>query len=126
MKKAAAVIFAGIFVVMACGLASANEGKEKGKWQEKKVEKMTKDLGLNTDQQGKVSAILKDNSDKIEAETQKYMDAKKAIRDAEDQQIMAVLTPEQAQKYLKEQAEHKEKMDKKMKKWEKKEGKAEK
>jgi len=126
MKKAVAVVCAGILVVMACGLVSADQGKEKSKWQEKRIEKMAKDLNLTADQKEKVSAIWKENGDKRDAEMQKNRDAMKAIKDDEDQQIKALLTPEQSQKYEKQQAERKEKMDKKMKKWDKKECKAEK
>jgi len=116
MKRAVAILCAGILIVTAYGLMSAKDDKDAGKWQEKKIEKMSKDLNLTAEQKDKLAAIMKENDEKIKAEWQKCQEAVKVIREGKDQQIKAVLTPEQAQKYEKNQAERKEKKEKKEKK----------
>jgi Spy/CpxP family protein refolding chaperone len=119
MKKAVTLVCAGMLVIQVCGLAFAGDDKNPAKWQEKRVEKMAKKLDLTKEQKEKVAAIFKESGDKIQAETQKMQEAKKAIREDESQKIKAVLTPDQAQKYEKMQAERKEKMEKKEKKMDK-------
>jgi len=87
MKKAVAMLCAGMLVVLAFGLVFANEDKDAGKWQEKKIEKMSKNLNLTAEQKDKLSAIMKENGEKIKAEWQKCQEAVKVIREGEDQQI---------------------------------------
>ena len=77
----------------------------------KHLDKMTKDLTLSADQKDKVWAIMK--ADMSDPEMMKM--SKKDMMAAEDTKIMAVLTPEQTEKYKKMQMEHKTAWEKKKK-----------
>jgi Spy/CpxP family protein refolding chaperone len=111
MKKAVALAFAALLAVQMSGLALAGEKKDPARWQEKRVEKMVKDLDLTAEQKDKIAAVMKESDEARKAEMEKM----KALRQDEEQKIKAVLTPEQAQKYDARQAKRKTKGHKKMK-----------
>jgi periplasmic protein CpxP/Spy len=112
MKKIVLMTFAAMLALQFSGLAFANEKMMPGKGPEKRLERLTKELNLTADQKGKVEAILKEHADKSKAEMQKMQEGMKADREAMDQGIKGVLTPEQAAKFDKMQADKKMKMDK--------------
>jgi len=115
MKRMLTLVFAGMMVMQLGGaLIAADPASDPttGQWEAKRVDKLTKDLNLDADQQSKISGIIKDNEAARQAEYEKL----KAIKQDEDQKIKAVLTPEQVQKYDKMEAQRMEKMQKKVKK----------
>jgi periplasmic protein CpxP/Spy len=88
------------------------------------VKRMTQDLALNSDQAAKVKVILLDRIKKSEAVKEKYFSAAerkamqqemKALRDQKENELKAVLTPEQYAKrqQLKEERKKKKMEDKK-------------
>ena len=99
MKKSVSVICAGLFIVSLCGLMSASDMEYRASGQEKKLERLTKDLNLTQEQNEKVSVILKESSGKIAAERQRVYDTDKTIKTDTDKKVKEVLTPEQAKKY---------------------------
>jgi Spy/CpxP family protein refolding chaperone len=113
MKRIVAVLFAGVVVMQAAGLAFAGCPKDAGKQQEKRVEKMARRLDLSAEQKTKIAAILAASDEKMRAEMQKIREAAQAARAETEQQIKAVLTPEQAQKFEKQLADRKARMEKK-------------
>lgn len=121
MKKFVAVLVALLFVTSA-GLALAEGMKceckmdKTGKGQDKRVERLAKELKLTEDQKAKVTAILKEDEPQMKALQDKMMADQKAIRDASDQKIKAVLTPDQAKQYDQIKEKHQKKMDKECKK----------
>jgi Spy/CpxP family protein refolding chaperone len=123
MKKAVALVFAALFAVQLAGTAFAGDKKCQGKWQEKRVERLTKDLSLTAEQQGKITSIFKENDEKHKAEMEKMREAMKAEKAETDQKIQAILTPEQNQKFETMKAERQAKMEKMKEKKAKKMGK---
>lgn len=111
MKRTVAMLFAGLLLVQSSAFAADAEQKELGGFQEKRVEKLAKDLSLSPDQKQKVSAIFSQTANEIKAELAKI----KSIKDAADQKMKEALSPEQYQKYEKMKAERKSQMKKKMK-----------
>jgi len=79
-----------------------NPGNMK-KWQDKRLERMTKELGLSTDQQNKIKSIFEDQRSKMAA-TSVPQDRVAIHRDGE-KQIAAILTDDQKPKYQKMLAE---------------------
>jgi periplasmic protein CpxP/Spy len=80
------------------------------------VKRMTQDLALNSDQAAKVKIIVLDRIQKSEAVKQKYFsDAErkamqqemKTLRDQKENELKAVLTPEQYAKHQQLREEHK-------------------
>ena len=112
MRKLVAVLIA-VFFVTCAGLALAEGMKGEHKMDSgKRLEKLTKELNLTTDQQTKVGAILKEDEPQMQAVQDKMAADMKTIRDASDQKIEGVLTPDQVKKYEQMKAEHQKKMDK--------------
>jgi Spy/CpxP family protein refolding chaperone len=112
MRKLVAVLIA-VFFITGAGLALAEGMKGEHKMDSgKRLERLTKELTLTTDQQTKVAAILKADEPQMQAVMDKMMADKKAIMDASDQKIEGVLTPDQVKKYEQMKAEHQKKMDK--------------
>lgn len=99
MRTAAVLLFAGLFVVSACGLAVATEEKAKAKPRETKLERLTKSLDLTSDQQKKIEVVLEDTKKKIKEVSTKSFEARKAVMEDENRKIKAALTPDQAKKY---------------------------
>lgn len=94
--------------------------KESKELPEKRLEKLSTGLSLTPAQKEKVSFIMQDTDDKIKAEkTQSFKNVIQLIRD-ENNQIKALLNPEQLKKFkgLKKEkkAEKKENTDNKIKK----------
>ena len=115
MRKLVAVLIA-VFFITGAGLALAEGMKGEHKMDSgKRLERLTKELTLTTDQQTKVAAILKADEPQMQAVMDKMMADKKAIMDASDQKIEGVLTPDQVKKYEQMKAEHQKKMDKECK-----------
>ncbi len=119
MKRVIAMLMACVFAASVCTVAFAMEGGWEGKGKqsmekmhEKHLEKMTKDLNLTVEQKDKISALMKNKSDKMMAEKKKMMDAEKIIRDDYNVKLKEVLTPEQATKHNKMMEERKAKMEK--------------
>ncbi len=113
MKKLLGVVLVSVFMLGA-GLALAREmqrqcqrpcapdGKmeqKQGDWQAKRLDRMAKELNLTAEQKNKVSAIM----DKTQEEM-------KAVRDAREKKVKAVLTPDQAKKFDEMKAEMQKKM----------------
>ena len=112
MRKLVAVLIA-VFFITGAGLALAEGMKGEHKMDSgKRLERLTKELTLTTDQQTKVAAILKADEPQMQAVMDKMMADKKAIMDASDLKIEGVLTPDQVKKYEQMKAEHQKKMDK--------------
>lgn len=130
MKKALIMAFALVFASQTGVLFAGDKGDKAGckmcakdgvecsprhhkaKWQEKRLERMTKQLGLTPEQKEKISAIFKENDDKIAAEAQKTKETVKTIMQDTDKQVTAALTPGQAKKYVEMKEERKAKAGK--------------
>ncbi|MGD0958692.1 MAG: hypothetical protein ABSB19_02665 [Methylomonas sp.] len=81
--------------------AAAPDGPDKGGpgWHEgKRMEYMSKELGLSDDQKIKLEAIMKTNHEKF-----------KAMREENDKQVEAILTKDQIAKYEEMKKKHHEK-----------------
>lgn len=116
MKKLLAVMIASFFI-FGVGLALAEGMKGEHKMdQGKKLERLTKELKLTADQKNKVEAILKEEQPQRQAIMDKMNADMKAINDASDQKIKAVLTPDQVKLYDQMQMKHQKKMEKESKK----------
>ena len=89
------VLVSGVLIA-APGWAGG-KGKHYGHDPEKKLQKLTKRLGLSEEQQGKVKSILEEKHHKLQ-ELHKQM---KEVRKNARAQIEAQLTPEQVQKFKK-------------------------
>lgn len=111
MKKLLAVMIVGLFV-LGSGLALAKEMKKecpvapdkkveqkKEDWQAKRLDRMAKELNLTAEQKEKIAAIFKENDIKVKTVMDKAKKDMNAIRDTNEKQIKAVLTPEQAKKH---------------------------
>ena len=128
MKRTTAMIFGCLLAMQVYGTVYATDGKECKQCDDKKMEKsmekmqakhldkLAKELNLTPEQKDKISVIMKENGEKRKAEMQKMRENAKVEREAIDAKIKEVLTPEQAQKYDKMQADRKAKMEEKMKK----------
>ncbi len=112
MRKVSVVMMAGVFALLVAGSAYAKEGKkgcpqcgmdnmEKSaeKWHEKRLDKMAKKLDLSTEQKDKISAIMKENGEKMKAEMEKMRESHKAMREENQKKMNEVLTPEQQKKF---------------------------
>lgn len=85
---------------------------------EKRLDKLTKDLKLTTDQQAAVKAALESQSAKMADVRKEAAEKSKAIHEETDTQINAVLNDEQKAKYAAIKAEREKKL--KEHGWEKK------
>lgn len=127
MKKLLALM---LVLLMGLGYANAQNaggggmGREKdpAKRAENQVKRMTKQLGLSNDQATSISAILNGNIPKIEkirTTTKPGSDDRKAqikeLRTSTEAAIKKILTPDQATKFDKLEAQRKEKMKEKLK-----------
>lgn len=125
MKKMIPMALAGVTMLL-CGAVYADDmaaGKPEkapmtmeekmAKKQADHLDMMTKKLALTPDQTDKVGAILKANGEQKKAMMMKMEADEKTMKEAQDTQIKAILTPEQSAMYDKMMAEHKAKMDKK-------------
>lgn len=96
---------------------------------QKHTDKMAADLGLNEDQKAKVASINKKyatEAEEVKAEqkaekTERRAEAQKRA-DARDQELKAVLTPEQYAKHQELKAAKQEKRQAKVEKWKSKKG----
>jgi protein CpxP len=78
----------------------------------KRVESLTKKLGLSPEQKGSLEAILTEDAQAMKAEMEKMKSEMKARKEAQDAKIKAILTPEQAAKFDEIQKKNAEKMEK--------------
>lgn len=91
----------GAFVVLVSGMLvvapgwAGGKGKHHGHDPEKKMQKLTKKLGLSEEQQAKVKPILEQKHQKM----QELHNQMKQVRKDAQAQIEAQLTPEQVDKY---------------------------
>lgn len=83
---------------------------------ENKVEKLTKELDLTTEQQAKAKEIFAKKAETKKAERAEAMEVRKADNDAFDREFRAILTPEQAKKYDAKKAEMKSEKAEKLEK----------
>lgn len=83
---------------------------------ENKVEKLTKELDLTTEQQAKAKEIFAKKAETKKAERAEAMQVRKADNDAFDKEFRAILTPEQAKKYDAKKAEMKSEKAEKLEK----------
>jgi Spy/CpxP family protein refolding chaperone len=126
MKKILPLVMAAM--MLAGGVSFANEmGMGKGKMTKAEMDehmakkhddmlkKMNKELNLTAEQSDKVSTILKNRGEQKKSSMTKMKDQEMEIMDKEDQEIKAVLTPEQQGKYDQMITDRKKRMEKKMK-----------
>lgn len=85
----------------------------KGNFREKISNRLSSKLDLTTEQKNKVDSILEDNHKKTKAIFDETRPKMEAIRKSTDEEIKAVLTPEQKVKFEK----LREKREEKIKKW---------
>lgn len=122
MKRIITIALAGVFAMIFSGAAMADMGMDMkdGKTMQEKMakkrtdwlQKLTKQLTLTMDQQTQIEAILKANDEqKMTVKTKMDTDLK-AVKESENAQIKAVLTPEQQTKYEKMMMEKMKKMEK--------------
>jgi len=120
MKKLIPIALAGA-IAMLIGAAAFADDMGMGKMTEEKmmkkqtekVEMMTKTLSLTPDQKDKVAAILKANGEQKKAMMMKMEADEKTMKEAQDTQIKAILTPDQQAKFDKMVADQKAKWQKK-------------
>ncbi|MDR4502929.1 MAG: periplasmic heavy metal sensor [Nitrospirales bacterium] len=86
-------------MLMAVPSLADGKGTHHGHDPEKKLEQLTKRLGLSPEQQSKVKTILQEKHQKIEELHKQIQEVRKQARS----QIEAQLTPEQAEKFKKRQ-----------------------
>jgi len=92
---------------------SSPEMKQKAEKRiEKRMEALTKNLGLSADQQTAVKAALEAQRDKMADVRKETGEKKKAIRADTDKQITSVLNDQQKAKYEKMVSERKDKIKK--------------
>ena len=96
MKKLVLMI---ALVVGATTFAQERKMERRDMSSENKVEKLTKELDLTTEQQAKAKEILAKKAETKKAERAEAMEVRKADNDAFDREFRAILTPEQAKKY---------------------------
>ena len=104
MKKLVLMI---ALVVGATTFAQERKMERRDMSSENKVEKLTKELDLTTEQQAKAKEILAKKAETKKAERAEAMEVRKADNDAFDREFRAILTPEQAKKYDAKKAEMK-------------------
>ncbi len=102
------VLISGL-LISAPGLAGG-KGKHHGHDPERKLQKLTKRLGLSDEQQGKVKAILEEKHHKLQELHQQMKEIRKNARE----QIKAQLTPEQVEKFKKQRGKRKHRKNKGM------------
>lgn len=135
MKRFAIVFLLSVFSLFACAAFAqenattdqdqATQGQhERGKWNgkhrpdpQKQVERMTKKLKLNSDQQSKILDILRDQQKQFEglridsSTSQEDRRSKMmGLRKSTDEQIRRVLNPEQQKKFDKMQEKREQRM----------------
>jgi len=119
MRKFVAMLIA-LFFIAGAGLALAEGMKcesnmdKQGKGQEKRVNRLAKELKLTEDQKTKVAAIFKEDEPQMKVFMDKMMADMKVMRDASDQKVKSILTPDQAKQYDQIKEKHQKKMDEKM------------
>ena len=97
---AAACIFNTVYAGMLyahCGMCSLS--KEDGDWVEKKVQKMTENLGLSQEQAAQMRVLMNEKMEKKKAIQSEKSDALEAVKEEYSAKIKALLTDEQKVKY---------------------------
>jgi len=121
MKKVLLSIVAAVFAVSSFAQDGGSGSKTPEQIATQKADKLKTELGLSDDQRSKIYAILLENTAKIQAIKAKYPNDKKAakaeirpLRQAADQSIKSILTPEQITKWeaLKKAQKEKHKAEK--------------
>lgn len=103
-------------VVGATTFAQERKMERKGMSPENRVEKLTKELDLTTEQQAKAKELFAKKAETKKAERAEAIAAKKADNEAFDKEFRAMLTPEQTKKYDAKKAEIKKEKGEKFEK----------
>ena len=84
------------------------KGAKKGETAEKRIEKMTKDLGLSAEQAAQLKAIMATKMEKKKAIHEEIEKRMEAIHEEYNTSLKSILTPEQLKKYEARKEEKKE------------------
>lgn len=97
MKK---ILFFALAVIIGAGtIAAQRSNRGENITVEQRVEEMTKQLGLTSEQQTKIKAIYTEHYGKQKQNTGKTREEMRAEREKLDKDVSAVLTDEQKKKY---------------------------
>jgi len=86
--------------------------QKRGEYHQKRLERLSRELGLTKEQEEKISQTMEEGWGKIREEMKKMRERTLAIRKNTDKQIEKLLNPEQLEKFRKLKEELREKIEK--------------
>ncbi|MCJ7645583.1 hypothetical protein MUO65_01550 [bacterium] len=89
--------------------------QKRGEYHQKRLERLSRELGLTKEQEEKISQSMEEGWGKIREEMKKMRERTLAIRKKTDSQIEKLLTPEQVEKFRKPKEELRKKREKSIK-----------